>query len=619
MKINRNGYYQLLDASGTQISRHTDVKEAYEKASELPAGSYTIVQPQLTIMIEAHDCPVDPPVDPEPPVDPPGDPPVDPEPQPAGKLVIDLSYVDPAAPEFAALVSQVNGRLGGTGLDWSDAMDAVVAYRVAGDARHRDQAVAIIDKQVADAEAAIAAGNKPIVAGDSYLQIGPMLSALAQVYQYCSPSDSQRARWKAYADQAVSNVWFYQTAKWGSTSWPGNGWGANDPGNNYFYSFCLASVMWALASGNAATLDYLQTNRFALLDSYFDGLKGGGSREGTGYGLSARTVFEFMAAWRDSGYQVPASVMRHARDSVAYWCHATQPGRNRYSPIGDLARESMPYLMEYHVELVMRAAWLAGDTATKQLAGHWARNVVRTPSNNRTWARRNALFAPAAGGGDPAALVYHAEGVGNLFARTDWSSDAVAVTVVAGPFDQSHAAQEQGGFTYWNKGFAAVTANIFTRSGINQEIPSRNVLRFSRAGSTIGQRRGDAGVSAPLQDLAIDGGNFTATADLKAVYPDSGITAYRRSYNFAAGALEVTDDYSVASNVAATFQVCTPAQPQISGNVAVAGTMKVTVIEPANATLSVVTDPQGEAVNATSYRLDVAGGTGRYKVRLERA
>lgn len=613
MKINRNGYYQLLDASGTQISRHTDVKEAYERASELPAGSYTIVQPQLTIEVERHDCPVvpDPPVDPEPEPEP--------EPEPVGRLVVDLSYASKTTPEYSALIALVDSELAGGNNYGFSALDAVVAYRLSGDQRYRELAVSIVDKQVMDAEVAIAAGNKPAVAGDSYLEIGPMLSALAQTYQYCSPSDSQRARWKVYADQAVANVWFFQTAKWGSKAWPGNGWGANDPGNNYFHSFCLASVMWALASNNTATLDYLKNNRFPMLGSYFDNLVGGGSREGTGYGLSARTIYEFMAAWRDSGYAVPASVLRHAKDSVTYWAHATQPGRDRYSPIGDLARESMPYLMEYHVELVMRAAWLAGDAQTRQLAGYWARNVVRTPNNNRTWARRNALFAPATGGADPSSLVYHAAGVGNLFARTGWGSDAVAVTVVAGPFDQSHAAQEQGGFTYWNKGFAAVTANIFSRSGINQDVTSRNVLRFSRAGGNIGQRRADAGVSAPLQNLVIDGGNFTAASDLKAVYPDSGITAYRRSYSFAAGALEVTDDYSVASNVAATFQVCTPALPQINGNVAVAGTMRVTVIEPANATLTVVTDPQGEAVNTTSYRLDVNGGVGRYKVRLERA
>ena len=41
------------------------------------------------------------------------------------------------------------------------------------------------------------------------------------------------------------------------------------------------------------------------------------------------------------------------------------------------------------------------------------------------------------------------------------NADAVSVAVCAGPFDQSHAHQDQGGFTFWaKKGFQAVTAAI---------------------------------------------------------------------------------------------------------------------------------------------------------------
>lgn len=630
MDITTKGYIQVLDADGALVSRHNDVKEAYESASKAGAGTYTLKFPDQIVKIEAVVCPTqpEPPVDPEPPVVPPVDPPVDPEPEPepqpepepvpTGGLAIDLSFVDKSSAEYASLIALVDSQLAGTDNYGFQAQDAVYAYRLSGDTRYRDLAVRLVDKQVSDAEAKIAAGQKPAVAGDSYLEIGPMLSDLAQTYQFCSPSAAQKTRWKAYADQAVANVWFFNTAKWGNTSFPGNGWGANDPGNNYYYSFCLASVMWGLASGNQTLIDYLKNDRFALLDGYFANLEGGGSREGTGYGLSAKVVFEFAAAWRDSGYAVPANILKHAKASVLFWTHATMPGRTFYAPIGDLARESTPYFMEYHVELVMRAAWLVKDDATSKLAGFWTRNVVRTPDYNRTWARRNALFAPAAGGGNPPTLTYHAKGTGNLFARTGWSATDTAVHVIAGPFDQSHAHQEQGGFTFFAGGkFGAVTNNIFTRSGIYQDVPGHNVLRFVKSGTTLGQRRGD-GVSAPLQNITTtDAGGFTAEANLKPVYADASVQAYKRSYSFSGGALEVTDDYTVASGTTAVFQVCTPVKPVVSGNVATAGTLKVTVVEPAGASLSVVTNPQGSDVQTTSFRLDVAGGTGKYVVRLE--
>lgn len=75
MQIDRHGYIRLLRADGSQVSQHTDVKEAYERASNEGEGVYTIKFPDQTVTIAA--C-APPPVDP-PPVDPP---PVDPPPPP---------------------------------------------------------------------------------------------------------------------------------------------------------------------------------------------------------------------------------------------------------------------------------------------------------------------------------------------------------------------------------------------------------------------------------------------------------------------------------------------------------------------------------------------------------
>ncbi len=605
--LTRKGKYRLTRADGSLVSQHNYLEEAIESAAKA-SGTYSLTPPSTTIEVTGVATP---------PVNPPVDPPVDPPANPTGTLAIDYSYVDKASPEYAALIALVESELANGRNYGFQIQDAAVAYKLTGNEPYRQLALTMAEAQVAAAEAAIAAGNKPAVAGDSYLEIGPMISGLAMAYAWCTPTQSQRTRWRTYADRAISNVWDFANAKWGDKAYPGNGWGANDPGNNYYYSFCSATIHWGLATNNTAQLDYMRNDRLVLLSTYFDNLAGGGSREGTGYGLSAKVVFEFMAAWRDSGHAVPASIARHARDSVTFWTHATMPGHDRYAPIGDLARESTPYLMEYHRELIMRGAWLAGDLPTRQLAGLWALTAKQTPDYNRTWARRNALFSATPGGTDPAALTYLAAGTGNLFSRTGWDAQAKAVHVIAGPFDQSHAHEEQGGFTFYAGGFQTVTANIFSRSGINQAVTAHNVLRFDRGGSALRQKRVD-GAGCTLQISTVgSGGEFTASTNIKPVYPDASITAYRRGFDFSGGALTVTDDFAIASGTAATFQVCTPGKPVIAGNVATAGKLKITVLEPAGAVLTVNADPNSGDVTTPSYRLDVAGGATRYKVRIE--
>src|SRR3990167_9390030 len=80
--ITRVGTHVLKRADGSTVSTHVDIKEAYEKASALPAGVYTIVtaDERVTVTVGAGQPPVTPPVVPPviPPVVPPVVPPVTP-------------------------------------------------------------------------------------------------------------------------------------------------------------------------------------------------------------------------------------------------------------------------------------------------------------------------------------------------------------------------------------------------------------------------------------------------------------------------------------------------------------------------------------------------------------
>src|SRR5690606_3776399 len=76
--------------------------------------------------------------------------------------------------------------------------------------------------------------------------------------------------------------------------------GTDNPGNNYYYSFLAATMSWALASGNPAMLQDLRERRIPPLLAYFGRLPGGGSSEGTGYGVSHMNLFPLYALWQDA-------------------------------------------------------------------------------------------------------------------------------------------------------------------------------------------------------------------------------------------------------------------------------------------------------------------------------
>src|SRR5262249_36228266 len=82
------------------------------------------------------------------------------------------------------------------------------------------------------------------IADDAYLHVGGVMEELALAYDYGLAagklSPDQEARWKAYGDQVIGNLWSPLTATWGSYpagTFPWSAWAINDPGNNYNFSF----------------------------------------------------------------------------------------------------------------------------------------------------------------------------------------------------------------------------------------------------------------------------------------------------------------------------------------------------------------------------------------------
>ncbi|HEX7801963.1 MAG TPA: hypothetical protein VF471_04320 [Pseudoxanthomonas sp.] len=548
----------------------------------------------------------------------------------ASGLKIDLSFVDKKSAAYSRFKSYVDSAVAGSPGYAFAASDAALMFRLSGGEKYCKLAVGMVEKQVSDAEAAIASGGRPEIAGDSYLEVGPQIADLALTLDSCAAdvSADQRKRWSAYAEQAVWNVWHHGSAQWGGKPHPWTGWSTDNPGNNYYYSFLEATMFWALVSGSDAWMKDLRERRLPPLKAYFAKLPGGGSSEGTGYGAAHMRLYSLYRLWRDSTDEDLANASPHAHDSIAYWVNATVPTLDRFAPIGDQSRNSVPELYDYHRRLVLEARQLTQEPEALSISSWWL-NSISVPSMSGGFNSRYDLLPAGKGGNPPKGLVYLAEGTGHLFARTSWDKDAMWVSFVAGPYNESHAHQDQGSFTLFARDWLAVTENIWSHSGIQQGTEVHNVVRFERSDKNASQcaaPRGDVVLHqcestesrSKLTVVPGQQGAFSATADLTPVYRGNpALGSWQRKLDFAGRKLTVSDQFKLGAGTRAIFQVNVPAEPKINGNEVLAGGLRMRVLEPANASISIHEWRKVDAQEFRSgWRIDVAGGQSGYLVEL---
>lgn len=538
-------------------------------------------------------------------------------------------YVNTSSAAYTRFKNWVDAAVNGSPGYAFAASEAAMMYQLSPETKYCTLAVNMVERQVADAEAAIAAGSNPEIAGDSYLEVGPMISDLSMTLVTCSAfiSGTQRTRWSAYAEQSVWNIWNYSNARWGSRSAPWTGWSVDNPGNNYHYSFLEATMYWALATNNATWMSELRNRRLPALQAYFARLPGGGSSEGTGYGTAQMRLFSLYHLWRDATGSDLANTNTHATDSIYYWINATVPTMDRFAPIGDQSRNSVPELYDYHRRLVLEARQTANGEAAQRAATWWLTNIKMKDSSgvlqpgtrmNSGFNYRYDLLPAGTLATPPSNLVYHATGTGHLFARTGWDVNAMWVAIVAGPYNESHAHQDQGSFTLFSRDWLAVTANIWSHSGINQGTDVHNLVRFARNGTVARQCESTTKISTMTVTPGASGGDFTANANLTPAFCDNtAVTSWRRQFTFAGRKLTVRDTFAMTSGTTATFQVNTPVLPTlVNSREATAGRLRVRVLEPANATINSNFSTGKYVEDGARYRIDVTGGTTGYLVEL---
>jgi hypothetical protein len=437
-------------------------------------------------------------------------------------------------------------------------------------------AVDQIDQSVTAEEALIAGGERPLVSGDSYLEVGEYIGNLALVYDWCfsAVSDSQRTRWIAYANQAVWNVWHHEDAQWGGQSFPWSGWSVDNPVNNYYYSFLRATMLLGLATRgeNPEAEGWITKFRDEkiggeLVPMFNELLAGGGSREGTGYGVAMASLFHLYDLWQATTGENIADLTPHARASMPWMIHAIVPTLDRLAPIGDHARDSTAALFDYHRNYLQILATLYRDDPWAPIARGLLANSSVPEMSMRFMAWADFLYEDPTVTPAPLASAwpaYYAAGTGYAFARSDWSSDATWLELSAGPYTESHAHHDQGQLLVYKREWLAYDANISSHSGIVQDEEAHNLVRLSRAGTAL-RMSPSAGTSA-MHALQDDADLTHLAGDLAPAYPASaGVTRDQREVVFIKpNAIVVFDRIEgdpAAGALITQWQLNTPFQP----------------------------------------------------------
>ncbi len=455
---------------------------------------------------------------------------------------------------------------------------AALLYQTTGQAHYAAAAVQRTDALVAAEETLTARGVAPDAAYDSYLEVGGLVGGLALVYDWCfdSLNASQRQRWLAYANQAVSNVWNPDGATWGGRSMPWSGWSVDNPSNNYYYSFLRATMLLGLASSgeNAQAAGWL--NRFRndkigaqLVPTFNAGLVGGGSREGTGYGTAMRGLWQLYDWWERSTGERIATLSGHSLASLPHFLHNVVPTLDRLAPTGDHARDSTAALFDYHREYLLglislfpqeRAAGAAADLLSQstqprmtygfELVHDFINAVPRLPATRL----------------DELATTYWGAGTGQLLMRSDWSRDAAWANFICGPYTESHAHRDQGSFVLYRGAWLAWDGNVDSHSGIEQDEEMHNLVRIESGGATMRQQDDTPGCN--MLALA-DQGLFTyALADVTPVYGGQpAVAKVEREFVFIRPATFVVfDRVQSASGTRRIWTLNLPAAPQFTGD-----------------------------------------------------
>jgi hypothetical protein len=442
-------------------------------------------------------------------------------------------------PEAMRFKQMVDRWVGGGDVYNFFSWNAALLGQLTGDPKYCAAAIKDVDQQVNDANNDVNGGNSPAVANDSYLDVGNLIGNLALVYDWCAASLSadRRGAWLSYADQAVFNVWNPNAAKWGSMKAMWSGWAIDDPSDNYFYAFLRATMLLGLSAHDEAPLakgwlSQFRDTKLGELDKVFtQQLTGGGSREGTGYGVSQRDMFELYDVWQGStspGERI-SDLTPHTRASMLAMIHQIVPTLDRIAPTGDQSRDSTASFFDYHRSYLQDLiALYPTDPVAPRAQALLASSSLPQMSQEFMFAA-DFLYANrsvTATALDGLGTAYYAPGIGEVYARSGWDKHATWINLIAGPYTQSHAHQDQGSLMIYKDGWLAYDAVVDSHSGLTQDTTAHSVVRIvDTKGKTVEQQANYDLTKPDSKVVALHRGTgyLHVAADLTAAYGGQAI------------------------------------------------------------------------------------------------
>jgi hypothetical protein len=504
--------------------------------------------------------------------------------------------------------------------------NAALLGQLTGDPKYCMAAVASIDMDVKTAETAIAGGSAPDVAGDDYLQVGPDIGDLALVYDWCNdvvPGDRKSA-WLNYANQTVTNIWKPDAATWGGKATPWSGWAIDDPSDNYYYSFLRATMLLGLAAHdelpatNAWLTEFHDTKIMGELVPTFDmDLVGGGSREGTGYGTAMKELWEIYDQWNASTGEMIATKTPHTRASMIAFMHQVLPTLDRVAPTGDQSRDSTASFFDYHRQYLQElVALFPTDPVAPRAQAMLAASSVPMMGQQFMYAYdflyENASVTPTML--DGLGTAYYAPGIGELYARSGWDTHATWVNLIAGPYTQSHAHQDQGSLMIYKDGWLAYDPVVDSHSGLTQQVDAHGLLRIDDGGP-LPQKQGTSS-----QMLAIHHGTgwLHAAADMTSVYDGKVGKIQREIVYLEPDCVVVYDRATTTASQNQIWSLAFPQTPTIAGTqtsmTASGHTLNIERVTPSTGVTSTVHNYTADGDFMNGFRLDeqLAGGDQRW-------
>lgn len=355
-------------------------------------------------------------------------------------------------------------------------------------------------------------------------------------------------------------------------------------------------------------------------DDRFFALSGGHMPDGIDYG-QASVKYTLQTLWALSNVGVPASeIVPWVRNTfLSLFAYSFSPAQGGFATYGDvesyednfdLEPNSFP-VVPYHSDFLALQAGLMRAGGLRDEAG-WALHALRSHVERDDFDNRDNMLLFDTGEARDYALDlpthFWDSGMGFLYDRTSWSTDASMLVFRAGWGGVDHFHEDQGHFQLFRKG-RWITHEAIAYDGPASQAGGHNVpflhLKYDEDEERVGQHAQNRGAyPARVVHVSTSPGHLYAAADLTGMYRshyfhDNWHEAVQRSLIWFKGGADGPDTiviYDVVDRsdsappaLDAAFQLHLDESPEVSGTSASVALgdqrLEVQVVVPADATL----------------------------------